>query len=536
MTFNRQGVLLTTLMLTAFTATVAGAIRRFAPTWQPGYLIAACFLVALESGFIHHVFRVERMWLAEVARYLVPEFTAMVVLMRVATTFSLGDMTLGADLRRWLYDPLSIFDAPFLGFIIAGLLIGSVAHASMRDLNELAPQPYEQPEQNDGGSKRHIVIAAQDRAAALQRIGGRFVVGGVFLLCSLGLEAVNIQRIAGPSRTIFSLSAGSALLYLVGGFLLYSQARLALLQARWRLDGAHVAASVTRHWTRTSWLLVVGVVAATLLLPRTYGLGLLDTLRGGFGLLGYLVVVLGYMMLWLFGLLALIPAWILSLFTSGERAASPNTTPLPPFEPPPQSTYQPHLLSALVFWICMLGLAGYAIWIVAQRHPGLLLALTRRGPLAWLLRRLGWLWRDTRSWIDQAAQSVQTLLNRPVAITHGRIPALRLSQLAPRELVRYFYRSTLRRAAALGIARRHGQTPNEYNAALSERLPELQPDLAELTEAFIVAHYSTHPIGPDDARRTRRPWSRVRRRLRSAVGRAEPTHVPTEPSSYSDPM
>src|SRR5437867_1732029 len=71
MSFNRQGIALNAVMLAALTATVAGAIGRFVPTWQPGYLVAACFLVAIEAGIVHTIFRAERMWMAELARYLV---------------------------------------------------------------------------------------------------------------------------------------------------------------------------------------------------------------------------------------------------------------------------------------------------------------------------------------------------------------------------------------------------------------------------------------------------------------------------------
>src|SRR5205085_6679321 len=135
--------------------------------------------------------------------------------------------------------------------------------------------------------QRYISVIAGDRLAALGRISSRFIVGGVLVLCSLGLEAVNIQHIAGPARPISAMSAGGALLYLVSGFLLYSQARLALLQARWRLDGIRVAEAVTRRWARASLALIGGVAVAALVLPRAYGLGLLDTLRGALGLLGY---------------------------------------------------------------------------------------------------------------------------------------------------------------------------------------------------------------------------------------------------------
>src|SRR5215471_17175730 len=125
MSLNRQGIVLNALMLAALTAVLAGAIRRFVPLWQPGYLVAACFLVALEAGVVHMVFRAERMWLAELAYYLVPELVVMLVLMRIAATLSLGVATLAADSGHWLFDPMSIFDPLFLSFIVAGVFVGS---------------------------------------------------------------------------------------------------------------------------------------------------------------------------------------------------------------------------------------------------------------------------------------------------------------------------------------------------------------------------------------------------------------------------
>jgi hypothetical protein len=166
----------------------------------------------------------------------------------------------------------------------------------------------------------------------------------------------------------------------------------------------------------------------------------------------------------------------------------------------------------------MLLLAVYAIGLIIQRNPGLIRTLTTRGPLAWLLRQLGWLWRDTRAWAGQATDRVRTVLRRPIAIHPMRIPALRLSRLAPRELVRYFYRSTLQRAAAGGLPRHAGQTPYEYGTTLTQHLPEARQDIAELTDAFVIAEYSPRPVGEADAKRARRPWERVRRRLRALSG------------------
>jgi hypothetical protein len=44
-----------------------------------------------------------------------------------------------------------------------------------------------------------------------------------------------------------------------------------------------------------------------------------------------------------------------------------------------------------------------------------------------------------------------------------------------------------------------------------------------LTEAFVVAQYSPRPIGDTEARRARRPWERVRRRLQALNDRRPTT-------------
>src|SRR4029453_10533800 len=105
------------------------------------------------------------------------------------------------------------------------LLVGVLVHVGMRDLAELAPQPFERSTTDDDGSRQHAVLIAADRAQALRRISSRFVGGGVLLLLALGLEAVNVERIAGPSRAISRLSTAGALLYLACGCLPHSHAR-----------------------------------------------------------------------------------------------------------------------------------------------------------------------------------------------------------------------------------------------------------------------------------------------------------------------
>src|SRR4051812_6191551 len=142
---NRQGLILNAFMLMALMAVLAGPIHRFSPTWQPIYIVVASFLVAIEAGLVHHVFRREHMWIDELLRYVLPEIFVMLILMRVATTLGAGVATLSADVLRWLYDPLSVFDMSFIFAIFAGFLVGMLTHAAVRDLSELEPRASEAP-------------------------------------------------------------------------------------------------------------------------------------------------------------------------------------------------------------------------------------------------------------------------------------------------------------------------------------------------------------------------------------------------------
>lgn len=487
------------------------------PAWDPRYLVGVCFAVALMSGLNHQTFRRERMWSSELLRYVAPELLLVLVLVRIATTLSFGGMTLIEDGLRWFYDPLRIFDDWMLAGLVVGVLVGITAHLAAHNLAELAPTSSDIPMADDQGVAR---LVSEDRSLALARISQRFIFGGVALLLALALEVVNIQRIASPSLPLSDLSAAASLCYLVSGLLLYSQARLALLQTRWQLDGAHVAEGVARRWTGASWLLVGGIALLALVLPRSYAMGLLDTLQTALGLLGYGITVVGYVLIWILSLLALLPAWLLTLLAPqtmprGESAGLPllNTPP------PPQVVHQPQFVPALLFWICMLLLLGYALTIVARRYPLPFRVLFSYGRLnvlrAWLLAR----WSSARGWSQVVTERVRQRVQEQAAVRrrHGR---LRLGRLGPRDLVRYFYRSVLLRAAAQGWARRNGQTPYEYADQLARDLPETQADLRELTDVFVAARYSGQAISVEEARRARRPWERLRRVLRDAGRRS----------------
>ena len=85
---------------------------------------------------------------------------------------------------------------------------------------------------------------------------------------------------------------------------------------------------------------------------------------------------------------------------------------------------------------------------------------------------------------------------------------------SPRDRVRYYYLSTIERATGLGIPRGRTQTPYEYQAVLAGRLPDAEPMMSELTEAFVEARYSSHTISRRDEEKARVVFAELRRLLR----------------------
>lgn len=516
--FNLRVVFLVALMISSLAAAVSGALQRLFPGWQPMYLVIVCFLIGLEAGIVHYVARSSRLTSIELARYLVPELFVMAVVMRLIASLSIADVSLADDLQRWLYDPLSVFDAAFGAFMVAGVVVGALAHLSMRDLSTLALWLPAHPADDD--HRRLAALIAVDRSLALERIGSRFVIGGALLLIALAGEAVNTTSIGGPPRPLAPLSIAASLIYVVSGFVLYSRARLVVLQAKWTQEGAHVAPLVEQRWVRSSWVLILIMVAGAALLPRSYALGLLDTLRALLGVLGYALAMIGYVLTWILALILSLPAWILALFAPTGAPAASGLPPPPPVSPPSVER-DPNLIAALVFWACMLLLAGYALVIVVQRHTPLL----RQPGITALIRALiAWLrsiWRQGASWATLAIRAAEEALRRPSGTSIRQRRMINLRRLPPRERVRYFYLATLRRAAQCGVERHPSQTPYEYAVRLERALPEAAPDIADLTEVFMTAQYSPQVCTENHVVQARRLWERLRRMLRS--GRSKPS-------------
>ena len=115
-----------------------------------------------------------------------------------------------------------------------------------------------------------------------------------------------------------------------------------------------------------------------------------------------------------------------------------------------------------------------------------------------------------------------------LAALRRRNAAAERDPLAPGS-ARWLYRETLRAGTAAGVARRAGETADEYSQRLAQTLhargaPSDESGLAALTQAYDDARYGerAEPASPEVAAASRRLATHARQAARVTVGDLTP--------------
>ncbi len=522
------GALLLVGLTTALTSLLGGLAARFYPGWSPGWLVAACLLVAVETTLVRHRMLRGRHHTTGASGYLAAELFSLVVLMRVATTLGQGEPAVGELAAAWVRAPLTALDGPFLAHVVAGLACALAVRAGLGALAQLE-RPAAPPVTAHAldAEIAQALAAARDRATTAG-IATALARGGALGLLALSGQAVRWEAQGLMPQPVPIAASLAGMIYLVCAILLYSRARLGLLHALWQRDGREVAPEVRRTWFRLSTLLVLSLAGLGTCLPLSYGGGMLDPLRGGtlvlLNLIGLALLALGLLGFGLLGLLLLIPALLLALLGTAGPGLPPQVAGALGDLPTTTARTAP-LTPGLIFWLCMLLLAGYALWLVVRRQQWAQVALARLRA-GWLYGMSGWLqrcWRHTRATLQHlgTAMAIRRSLRTGGAgsLRIGR-GSLRGQDVASR--VRLLYHTILRRAAWAGLPRHPAVTPSEYEAALATELPESSSDISALTAAYLKAAYDQRPPEPTEVAAIRDPSRRLQRALRRRGPGREP--------------
>ncbi len=528
-----------TLLVTAIFAAVLNVINQIVPFQGWFALLPLIGFAALEgiytSFWIEHPDR----RVLDRTTYRFAEYGILLVGTRIFTLVTSGQgIPTFEEFRLYLRTPLAFFTDGY--FIVALLLVTIAWRLAINQANkfqQLAVSPVEAhfytlppSEQARTMNDRPLMI---QRSELLTSFFHFWVWGGVVMIVATALSTFPLADIASV-RNPFALarlglrplSIIVLLTYFLTGFWLLSQGRLQVMNARWLINGVRKKAGIEQRWQRSSLLILLSIALVAAFVPVGSTLPISRLLNTFINLVIYVVGLIWYVMtLLVFSLL--LPLFNLLRGQPAETETEPLVSTPPPLQevldpqspPPIHETSQ--LLFSSFFWTVIIFLAVSAfLYYLRERGVEVNQRTVRR------------LWGRFTVWLRQVWQGLATqtqTLRRTIRLRNGRAPSLpppqpkqpwrfiRVNALPPREQIRYFYLSVVRRASETGIPRRADETPLEYLRDLKQSWPEHEEEIEELTQAFLAARYTTRPVDKGWANAIKTTWKRLRSVLRQRV-------------------
>ena len=499
-------------------------------------LILLSFIVAIES--IYTTFWLhdpDRRLLSNVA-YRAAELIIILLITRIFTWATAGNWPTGERWRDIQETPIELFD-PY--FIIAFLLMIFVwQHASIvaQIFDRLAISESEASFHALPFSARRSI--AEDRPARLFRSGlareffQRWIWGGVALAIFTALGTLDLSPIReGLLGGVVTLGLQPELLaaliiYFIVGLWLLSQARLAMLNARWLADDVIKGEGLAHIWRRRSLgvLLGIALLAAFVPIGSTLPIGrILDlVVYGVVYVAGFIFYIVTFLLIALLSLVGRTPDGM----EADELPALDEVVIQPPPPLPPAAEESSSLLMGMLFWSIFL-----TVTIVA-----LVFYLRERG-YTFNVRLLRQLWQEFVAWMGQIGLSLRfqidnlwpSVKERPFTESPASSATTRPwwrriwpGQLSARQRIRYYYLALVRQASQQGVARQQHQTPLEYEQPLHDSWPDTASEVDEITQAFLQARYSRRPVDEEEAASIETTWKTVKPRLKRPFSESDP--------------
>lgn len=491
-----------------------------------------CFIAALEGAYTASWLNNPDSQGVDRGLYRAAEVLLLLVLSRIVSWVLFGPgLPTSDDIQLYLAAPLSFFmTGGFFTTAFVLLVSWGLAVALSRIFTQLDVSVYEvgfftlpPSEQSDQADNRPIQIARNELQDQYVRL---WLLIGMIMVVLAALSTYEVREFGTVANPLQITRLGmrppvllALLAYFLGGLWLMSHARLLRLNARWLMDGVAKDAELERAWQRSSLVVVAAIALIAAFLPIGSTLAISR-------ILALLVDGIFYVIGLVYSLIGFLFASALSMLGGNAEQPLPiEPQPLPTFPPPPvPDPATPSPLLAFIF--------SSAFWaiLIALLAGALLFFFRERGyKFDWGRMRTSWvtlaaalrtLWLRLRGRVRSTSRALNERLRVAGGPAGRALPPvsrprfLRLGSLPPREQIRYYYLSTVRRAGERGVQRADSETPLEFIHDLKQNWPDAGADLEELTDAFLVARYSPRPIEPSVLKIVREHWKRVRDRLR----------------------
>jgi hypothetical protein len=513
-------------------ALVAGPILILEQLWPDlpwRLLLLFLILIAVQSA-LTAIWLKKPNRLTSSTRLRVAELLVIIFLLRLYTWLITNSFPQRSDILLILRQPELILDSFFVVAVMFTLFVALRSQGLTKLFAQLSLDRSELPvvaeSARDRMSGKEFTPVFTNRQAILQRYYMQWAIGGAVLIICAAISTFDYDGISGGDSWIQSLRnltrlgispemLIALLAYFLGGLLLASEGRLAMLNARWTYDGVKIEGRITKTWRRNSLILLVIIALTAIFIP----IGSTVDISGVFQAVTWIAIGL-------MGLLGSIFAAIYWVIYSLLMRIQPSEerTPLS-FEDivpeVPQVVSQPSELLELILgsaiWVFIIAaIVVAAIYLVRNRG----LRLNKRLLHSWWRRFVFWLriqWQRFNKQIEFVGKELRSALSsidRPSIEASSPWRFIRLRSLSPRERVRYFYLSTVKRAGERGVERDEGETPSEYIRDLKAEWPGVSDEIDELTDAFIKARYSPQSIQESDVEAVKPFWQRIRSALK----------------------
>jgi len=509
-------ILLMMGMMCCTALAIQGLVRAVDVSWRGGYLTLLISLTPAEAYLSHRLGKRRELRGTDLTVFRLTEVVVLAFVLELMRLLWQGMPKTSWTLGQFL-------DLEFFAATALMLSYWGIASAMIRWFEELDYQPAEKPPpvtspEYDlwvGSHTRHVQHTQAFRTVLAMILGG-----GVFILVVAGMARVEPRAIIDFQRGTIRALILHVLLYFVLGLALVAEARLSLLHARWQHDDVSISPVVARRWP----LLVIALLAlaaiVALLLPVEYSVGLIETLAYVVNMLITVFMTVVYIVLFLVSMIFYPFQWLLAQGGQGKRQAPPPPELRMPEQPAGASSSFPLLetLKSLLFWLVTLAIVAYAVYNYGREYSSTLANVPMLRPLLRIVKALAVFLQSLRRRARVVRQAIGQRLTARQRSIHRQPGSgrrfLRLGRLSPREMVQYYFLSTVRRASEAGFRRLPNQTPDEYSRHLRAHLPEVGQDVDTIASAFVEAKYSQHDIDKQYAGRLRSHWQRLKRELR----------------------
>jgi hypothetical protein len=510
-------------MIACAATTVVSLIAQFNPAWQLHYLIALCFIVALDRLYTYRLFRD---WMILSKEWLLRFCTEWIILMaltKLMVGLSHGWNAFLAEIPLWQQDFSNNFFTDEFRFILIFVVITWLVSGNFAALlEEIGPEQIQNSlwDLQDYGLVKAL--------PARRRLVGLYFSLGTTLVILTAISRLDLRsmlynqsfspRIEIPS---WALGGASTLLYFMLGLALLSQTQFISLHVRWNIQRIPVNGKLARQWAVYSILFLVFVAIVVSLLPTGYSMNpllalsyLLDKVILVFVAIGeFMVAVSLYVLTFLFNLFGMPPP-------------EPQKKIPPP--PPPSLNATSigatatgsdwwQIIKTMIFWAVFLGVLFFALRQYLRQHQEILVSLRKLPAWRFLTQVWQWLrsmWTQAKNILVEVVESGRERARQIAPWSGFGDGFMSLRGLDPRRRIYFFYLAFIRRGGEKGIPRSRSQTPDEYAAALNTALPETGDDIRALTQAFIAARYSRQPVEAEQAQSAADTWERIRKALR----------------------